>query len=113
RAEGSRRILFDICSQACLEALGAVLTRHGSPDHPLIVVGASSVAEALGGNLRPSGAVMPRRCGNGKSGPCLVVAGSRSQVTAAQVEAARSFSRMPVRPPDLASEPAVDAFAAR
>ncbi|PRD44778.1 Hrp-dependent type III effector protein [Phyllobacterium phragmitis] len=109
---GQRHMLFDACNQAHLDTIGAALDGFGSNDRPLLIIGASSVAEALASAPRPHGPVVPAR-DNGNRGPCLVVAGSRSEVTAAQVEAARRFNRVPIRSQDLANETTVGQFAAR
>ncbi|WP_246248885.1 four-carbon acid sugar kinase family protein [Chelativorans alearense] len=108
---GERRILFDACDQAHLDTIGSALADYGSGSRPLLVVGASGVAEALGGRVGLRGAAVQIYAGN--EGPCLVVAGSRSPITAGQVEAARGFNRMPVRARDLSDEVAIKQLATR
>ncbi|MDZ5699630.1 four-carbon acid sugar kinase family protein [Chelativorans sp. M5D2P16] len=109
---GERRLLFDACDQTDIETIGAVLGGPRGEARPLLAVGASSIAEALGGDLRPGDGDRPAR-DERKAGPCLVVAGSRSEVTAAQVEAARGFHRLPIGPRDLEDATATDRLAAR
>ncbi|WP_201285580.1 four-carbon acid sugar kinase family protein [Chelativorans xinjiangense] len=108
---GKKRMLFDACDQGHLETIGAALGGCGSDGRPLLIVGASSVAEALSGDLRPPGVAAPAQ-GSRTEGLCLVLAGSRSQVTAAQVKAARRFKPMPIQPRHLADKTAAGAFAA-
>ena len=99
------RILFDAATQSDVNRIGKALHNLEIGSRPLLVVGASSVAEAfIAGSDHPisddsrSSSASP--ISNG--GPCLVLAGSRSAVTAAQVDAARLFHRIPVRRADLA-----------
>ncbi|WP_265520026.1 four-carbon acid sugar kinase family protein [Nitratireductor luteus] len=107
---GKKRMLFDVCDQGHLKTIGAALGGCGRDGRPLLIVGASSVAEALSGDLQPSGVAAPAQ--GRTEGPCLVLAGSRSQVTAAQVKAARRFRPMLIQPRHLADETAAGAFAA-
>lgn len=96
--KGSHRLLLDAASATDIRIIGQALNRL-SGDRPVLLVGASSVAEALSG---PAGGVStvpaltprlpPRR------GPSLVIAGSRSAVTEAQVSAATLFDKFPLLP---------------
>ncbi|KXF75126.1 hypothetical protein ATN84_20845 [Paramesorhizobium deserti] len=101
---GERHILFDACSQAHLATIGSALVHFGNDGRPLLVIGASSVAEALTAGEAPRVAQSSTSRKKGKDGPCLVIAGSRSEITAAQVRAALGFKRMPIRPMDLSHE---------
>ncbi|WP_299813349.1 four-carbon acid sugar kinase family protein [uncultured Roseibium sp.] len=102
---GQKRFLFDATDQHHLEIIGRVLTEiaTGSGD-PLLLVGASSVAEALV-TARP----IPRESmqaapADHPGAPCLIVAGSRSSVTAEQVATAVSFRKRAVTAKDLEDE---------
>lgn len=98
RRSGSHRFLLDAASATDIRIIGQALNRL-SGDRPVLLIGASSVAEALGG---PAGGfaagasdthqIPPRQ------GPTLVVAGSRSSVTEAQVSAATLFDKFPLLP---------------
>lgn len=108
------RILFDAAAQSDIEMIGGAL-RKLAAGGPLLVVGASSVAEALtaGPDHPPADASRaPAAPSAVPGGPCLVLAGSRSAVTAAQVDAANMFDRMPVSRAALAG-PDLDDLAAR
>lgn len=108
---GERRILFDACNQAHLVTIGTALAGFANAGRPLLVVGASSVAEAfaVGGTPQTLPQISTGR-EKGRDGPCLVVAGSRSEITAAQVRAARGFTRMPIGPMDLSHGAARERF---
>ncbi|WP_208986110.1 four-carbon acid sugar kinase family protein [Labrenzia sp. OB1] len=102
---GQKRFLFDATDQHHLEIVGRVLTDiTAGIGTPLLLVGASSVAEALatarhtqGGSAQPAPADRPGT-------PCLIVAGSRSSVTAEQVATAVSFRKRAVTAKDLEDE---------
>ena len=98
-AQPARRVLHDALDQADIERLGEALRRDHDGDAPILLVGASSVAEAL----VPEGrAASPRQRAFGcASGPVLAVAGSRSSATGAQIAAAARYARIPVAPADL------------
>jgi len=89
-AEGP--VLCDALEADDIARIGALLRKH--PD--LLVVGASSVAEALVGPpmLAPSASHL-------RMGPILAFAGSRSEVSAAQVAAARRYATLPLHPADI------------
>ncbi|NGO52593.1 four-carbon acid sugar kinase family protein [Allomesorhizobium camelthorni] len=100
------RILFDAAAQSDVNRIGKALQSLEVSGRPLLVVGASSVAEAfIAGSAHPTtDASQPSSASTiSTGGPCLVLAGSRSAVTAAQVDAARLFHRIPIRRADLAS----------
>jgi len=95
--QGSEAVLFDITETAQLVQLGALIRAQAACE-PLLAVGASSVAQAfsLGSDGAPRGTAsnaepglaprIPRR------GPVLILAGSLSPVTAAQVEHATDYA---------------------
>lgn len=93
---GAGRALIDALSPSDVDRIGRILTTLEAATAPLLVVGASSVAEALCPRLAQSRS----RAVTGV-GPRLAVAGSRSAVTADQVEAAASYVRLPIEPCDL------------
>ena len=106
-ANGRRRVLVDVATQGDVAAIGAALASLETSGHPLLVVGASSVAEAylLAWKEAPSFSGRTRADAPSKpSAPCLAIAGSRSAVTAAQIEAAGLYAKMPVRRADLAGQ---------
>lgn len=85
------RVLVDAVDQSDVERLGEILARTEIASHPLLLIGASGVAEALHPPSR-----RPRKPPRSTQGPRLAVAGSRSSTTAAQVEAATSYERLPL-----------------
>lgn len=97
-ASATRKFLFDIACQDHVTLLGEVLQRI-PVRRPILVVGASSVAEALTSTgTRP---VTPTPAGQPAAAselPTFIFAGSRSSVTRSQVEATRLFSRLPLTP---------------
>ncbi len=89
RAEGAVNVLWDVARQADLPQIGAQLWDDAGRA-PLLVVGPSSVTQALASAMSRRGDV-PREQVPAAKGPVLVLAGSLSPVTAAQVAAAASF----------------------
>jgi uncharacterized protein YgbK (DUF1537 family) len=92
---GSQAVLFDALEQRHVEAIGR-LCRSTSKEHSLLVVGASSVAQACfedAGNPVHNSSAAP--------GPVLAFVGSLSPTTREQVAAARSYYRISVNPNDL------------
>ncbi|MEV4608787.1 four-carbon acid sugar kinase family protein [Neorhizobium sp. LMR1-1-1.1] len=88
-ASDEPNILFDVLTQKHLAAIGTEL-KHRARQGSLLVVGASSVAEAVYGD-RLSPVVEPQTT---VTGPVLAIAGSLSPLTRRQVEAATSFIRI-------------------
>jgi len=93
------RTLIDAIEQPDIDRLGKRLAEIDDQEGPLLLVGASSAAEALfpGDPLtepNTASAVWER-------GPILAVAGSRSSATAVQVAAADSYERLALRREDL------------
>ena len=98
------RLLFDAVGGKDIARIGSVLRALETNDQPLLIIGSSSVAEALAaGRAKPL--TDPT---NGKlppvSGPRLILAGSRSSATAAQIAAAFGYERVPLRRSDLTAE---------
>lgn len=88
--------LYDVLEQGEIEAIGRELVQEAPP---LVVIGASSVAEAwLAGQGIGRAALQPRLS---IDRPILAFAGSRSSLTASQVAAADGLARHPVSPADL------------
>ncbi|WP_029010985.1 four-carbon acid sugar kinase family protein [Azospirillum halopraeferens] len=104
-AAEDRGVLLDVAATAQLPVIGAALRRLDTGGRPILLVGASSVAEALTGSAplrRPVPEEGPAAT-RAAAGPCLIVAGSRSAVTAAQVAAAGRFARVAVPPDAIAN----------
>lgn len=105
-------VLFDVADNDDLAFIGRALRRRTSavaPDATLLVVGPSSVVQALA----PTGAAMAdARPITSATGPVLVLAGSLSPVTARQVAAARSFDIVRLDARRLVAEPDYRASAA-
>jgi uncharacterized protein YgbK (DUF1537 family) len=97
RREGP--VLFDVTSTDHLAAVGEHLLERAHEGR-LLAVGASSVAQAMiaawrrAGTLAPADS-LPRAAPAGA--PVFVLSGSRSPVTARQVEAARSYEIVELR----------------
>lgn len=90
---------YDALDRTDVEAAGRDLLASA---RPVLVMGASSVAE---GWLATQPARMPIQAATtGAKGPVLAFAGSRSSLTAAQVDAAESLARLPIDPADLMAE---------
>jgi len=93
------RLLLDAVSAQDISVIGQALGRL-SGNEPILLVGASSVAEALRDPAvrLSSPAPIAKPDARPRTGPCLVVAGSRSAVTDAQVHAATLFDTFPLLP---------------
>jgi len=94
--------LLDVATHAHLETIGTAITKRAQRA-PILVVGASSVAQALIDHWH-----LPRRARDGVVAPAidpvLVIAGSLSPVTARQIASARSYARVPLAPERLADD---------
>ncbi|MFK0378672.1 four-carbon acid sugar kinase family protein [Pandoraea sp. NPDC090278] len=89
REAGARYVLWDVARQSDLVEIGAALWT--AAEHaPLLAVGPSSVTQAMASAM-PQRATLKSGGVAAASGPVLVLAGSLSPVTAAQVAAAKSF----------------------
>ncbi|SFN29162.1 four-carbon acid sugar kinase family protein [Variovorax sp. OV329] len=82
-------LLWDVAEPAHLPLLGGQLWAQAQRQ-PALAVGPSSVVEAVAHAIHPEPAPQPAGIAAAE-GPVLVLAGSLSPVTAAQVAAARSF----------------------
>jgi uncharacterized protein YgbK (DUF1537 family) len=91
----SRAVLFDALEQCHVEAIGR-LCRSESQGRSLLMVGASSVAQACFEDVGN-----PVSVSSSAPGPVLAFVGSLSPTTRSQVAAARSYHRIPVDPNDL------------
>lgn len=90
--------LFDAVRQEHIFTLAEVL-RGLSVERPVLLVGASSVAEALTATGGGPPATMQVGRPYARSGlPTFIFAGSRSSVTQSQVEAAQLFKKLPLTP---------------
>lgn len=107
---GGRRVLVDAVDDTDIEMLGLALSLLETHGRPLLLVGASGVAEAVAGKAAGTGS------GASALGPVagsrLALAGSRSAATAAQVAAATRYTRLVLRASDIAGE-GREIFAAR
>lgn len=100
-ADGTgRRVLVDAVDDTDLEMLGTALSLLETHGRPLLLVGASGVAEAVAGRAAETGSDASSL--GPVAGPRLALAGSRSAATAAQVAAATRYERLPLGPDDLA-----------
>ncbi|RZL65625.1 MAG: four-carbon acid sugar kinase family protein [Variovorax sp.] len=110
QASAADGVLFDVSSNADLARIGDLLWRHASRA-PLLVAGASSVAQALAPQITRR-EVTPLPVSRAR-GPVLVLAGSLSPVTAGQVAAAVSYEKIWLDPVQLAGSAGYRAEAAR
>jgi uncharacterized protein YgbK (DUF1537 family) len=92
-------ILFDVAADVQLAGVGRVIWTRAQRA-PLLVVGASSVAQALIDHWR-----FPRRARDGHvapaRGPVLVLAGSLSPITARQIATASAYAHVTLAPDRL------------
>ena len=88
-AGGASALLWDVAEPDDLRLLGPCLWTQAA-QRPMLAVGPSSVVEAVSHAIRP-GPAPPREAIGPADGRVLLLAGSLSPVTAAQVAAARSF----------------------
>ncbi|MTH77551.1 four-carbon acid sugar kinase family protein [Paracoccus aestuariivivens] len=89
---------YDALDQRDVEAAGrSLLAEH----EPVIVLGASSVAEAWIANQSERPVSTMRNLE--RTGPVFAFAGSRSSATTAQIASAKGISRLPIAPGDLAA----------
>ena len=98
-------VLCDAVSETDLGQIGAALRAAGGRQ---LLIGASSVAEILGGEATST---PPVPAPPQQSSGLLLFAGSRSAVTQAQVGAARAYRKLPLTPEALASAEPVETAA--
>jgi uncharacterized protein YgbK (DUF1537 family) len=97
-AAAPQAVLMDVSREEDLTVLGEVLRRRARRS-PLLAIGPSGVAQAwCAGRAATPATLTPRP----KAGPVLVLAGSLSPVTRAQVEAAPEYRRLTLDPAHLA-----------
>lgn len=109
--KGSGRLLLDAGSDGDIKVIGQALSRI-SCDQPILLVGASSVAEALSHSSTGFSAASPLTpWPTRRAGPSLVIAGSRSSVTEAQVSTATKFNMFPLLPAMLNDPERLEAVA--
>jgi len=99
--DGPGTLLWDVAEPAHLRLLGRRLWAQAQ-QQPLLAVGPSSVVEAVAHAIHPEPSAQPEDIGPAE-GPVLVLAGSLSPVTAAQVAAAHSFDVLRLSAERLAS----------
>jgi len=87
RRRGARVVVGDAATEAHLDTLAAaLLAAWEAPVAPLVAVGSAGLAHALAGRLLPQAREPTLPPDFPRAGPVLVVAGSRTGVTHAQVE---------------------------
>lgn len=96
-------LLLDAGQSADLITIGAALNAVSFKGRPILIVGASSVAEALTAQVtnQPPPPIVPKQ-----PAPVFAFAGSRSSVTAEQVAQASMYKPVPL-PPEVFLNPAV------
>jgi uncharacterized protein YgbK (DUF1537 family) len=96
---GASTILFDVAADVQLADVGRIVWMRAQRS-PILVVGASSVAQALIDHWR-----LPRRARDGHVAPArgtvLVLAGSLSPVTARQIATASAYAHVTLAPDRL------------
>ncbi len=92
-------VLFDVARPADLDVIGRLLTDRARAT-PMLVIGASSVAQAF----MPAAAATAPEEPTRRDGPILALVGSLSPVTRAQVEASTGYARLAVDPGRLREE---------
>ncbi|HEV7338841.1 MAG TPA: four-carbon acid sugar kinase family protein [Bosea sp. (in: a-proteobacteria)] len=104
-ANGAGPLLFDIARVEDLAVAGRAIAARAALA-PMLVVGPSSVAQALAGTplLGRIGEARAASTTPKPSGPVLALVGSLSPVTRAQVEAASGYARIAVDPARLLGE---------
>lgn len=89
-AEGSRAVLIDALFDDDLSAVGAVLESLADKHAPLFTIGSSGVEMALTSSLTSAAQIPRPGPAQAADGPVLVLSGSCSPVTAAQIDHARA-----------------------
>ncbi len=110
-ANGETRTLFDVTAQSDISIIGRALHLVANRKN-VLCVGASSVAEALTSSSQSPIAAAPKQVIS-FDGPVFALAGSRSPVTAAQVDSAREYDIRTVDPVELANEQELKGVAVR
>ncbi|MFP5407277.1 MAG: four-carbon acid sugar kinase family protein, partial [Gammaproteobacteria bacterium] len=111
-AAGERKLLFDVGVTEDLLVIGEAL-RQLEASRPILLVGASSVAESLTlSDPRPASIEKASPRAAPRQGPILVFAGSRSPVTEAQIASSKRFYKIPIEPGALALPDTLNGIAA-
>jgi 3-oxoisoapionate kinase len=107
-AAGAQVVLFDVLRAEDLVRIGALLDEQASRESPLFSVGSSSIGTALGAHWTATGSIAPRTVwpAPGAAAPLLVVSGSCSPVTSAQIEWAlrNGFAEVALKAAALAAD---------
>ncbi|MGW9332920.1 four-carbon acid sugar kinase family protein [Bosea sp. NPDC055594] len=105
-ADSTGPVLFDIARVEDIAVAGRAIAARAALA-PMLVVGPSSVAQALAGTslLGRIGEARAAAATPKAGGPVLALVGSLSPVTRAQVEAASNYARIAVDPARLLGEP--------
>jgi uncharacterized protein YgbK (DUF1537 family) len=103
---GDGAILFDVLAPAHLRRIGALIARRAKGGR-LLAIGASSVAQAVCAHWHDERVFQPRAAASAPParGPVLLLVGSLSPVTAAQVETgAAGYHRLSIDPAALLAD---------
>jgi len=92
-------VLFDVKNNQNLQIIGLFL--HEQRNVPIIAVGSSSVAEAYLSRYLTQNKTMTTRPSTMPVKPVCVIAGSRSQMTASQVEHSSDYQRLDIQPEEI------------
>jgi len=102
---GEARILFDMSDAGDIETFGRALWDVAG-ERPVLCIGASGVAEAVLPLARMDAAPSPALPSPHMDGPVLILSGSRSTITAAQIEAAEAYEKIGVTAADFVEQSA-------
>lgn len=94
--ESGKAVIFDVQQNTNLQVIGKFL--HESRPSPLLAIGSSSVAEAYLTHDQYQGSKNITRSTSTPNKPIFVMAGSRSQTTATQIEKSSGFVKLKVLP---------------
>ncbi len=111
-AAQQKPVLLDALNQQHIHTIGRALRALPTEGAPILIIGASSVPEAIFGDA-DAGRQISTPPARDTTKPCLVIAGSRSASTVAQIAAASQFQTMAIGIADLASTEAIGALATR
>lgn len=103
--EGEARILFDISGAGDIETVGRALW-DVSGERRILCIGSSSIAEAVLPLARTNATLSVAPPAPDMKGAVLVLSGSRSPTTAAQIQAAKGYEKIEIAAADLVEEAA-------
>ena len=107
-AAGAEVVLFDVVNEQHLRAIGALLDEGGNSDAPRFSVGSSGVEMALCSQWASQGKLTPKKNWDfpGQASQVLIVSGSCSPVTKAQIEwaAKNGIAEVAIDTPAVAAE---------